>query len=51
MANTASLYSVMTCGRGITNKGKFLSRMTGVPGEFLQCVEFTVLMKMIFPVA
>ena len=36
LMNTTSLYSVMTFGRGITNDGKFLGRMTGVLGEFLR---------------
>lgn len=36
LTNTTSLYSVMTFGRGITNDGKFLGRMTGVLGEFLR---------------
>jgi hypothetical protein len=36
LTNTTSLYSVITFGRGITNDGEFIGRMTSVLGEFLR---------------
>ena len=50
LTNTESLYSVMTFGRGITNDGKFIEKMTSVLGEFLRVDELAFIwQKLISP--
>ncbi|MBT7913138.1 hypothetical protein HN588_04430 [Candidatus Bathyarchaeota archaeon] len=36
ITNTASLYSMVMFGKGITNDGQFLDRMTSYMGEFIR---------------
>ena len=36
ISNTASLYSMVMFGRGVTDDGRFLDRMTSCMGEFLR---------------